>query len=157
MQLENGIRRAQWDDEVKYSMISPAVTRKRSLRTFPNKPTVLYWAHSAQHHDTCRLVPFACIYKDWFRYHDNNPEFGFEHFFRQFNTNNLNGPQDSDQNCEAHRSFCDRAASLLDMDRQAEEVHLQDYHMLPLCRAIIVILDEMPPKQRARVVLEEEA
>ena len=28
--------------------------------------------------------------------------------------------------------------------------------MLPLCRAIIVILDEMPPKQRARVVLEEE-
>ena len=141
---------------LKHSTTSPTVTRRGSLRKFLNKPTVLYWEYSAQYQDTCRLVPFACIYKDWFRYHDNNPDFGFGHFFANPIQITSSGPKTVTEICEAHKCFCDRAASLSDTYRQTGEAHLQDYHMLPLCRAILVILDEMPPNPRARVGLEEE-
>lgn len=52
-----------------------------TLRKFCNKPTVFYWAPSAQINDRCRLLPFACIYKEWFRYHNNDPNIEFGYFF----------------------------------------------------------------------------
>ena len=51
------------------------------LRKFYNKPTTLYWAHSAQRYDACPRFIWGCIFKEWFRYQDYKPRMDFEHFF----------------------------------------------------------------------------
>ena len=83
-----------------------------------NKPTALYLAYSAQNHDACSSVPFACIYKDWFRYYTDNPDFGYEHFFANPIQINLTGPKTIADICEAHKSLCNRVSSLIDLGGQ---------------------------------------
>ena len=122
-----------------------------NLRRFCNKPTALYWAHPAQINDRCPRVLFACAYKEWFRAHDNDPNIEFDHFFANPIRITSSGPGTVAGILEAHRSLCNQAVHLLDMIRQgkADEVHLitwpdpRNYRLLPLYRAIIVVLDEL--------------
>lgn len=125
-----------------------------------NKPTILYWELSAQGFDP-RLglgtgIVFACIYKCWFRCHGNNPDIDFGNFFAQPLQITPTGPQTIPEILKAHAHLYDRAASesrlIKDGDNgPIEQDQWQDLHLLPLCRAIIVLLDEfLPPPERKR-------
>ena len=59
----------------------PYMLNPHRLKQFCNKPTTLYWAHSAQPSNRCPLLPFGCIYKEWFRCRDDNPNFEIGYFF----------------------------------------------------------------------------
>lgn len=140
---------------------------QQELRSFLNKPTTFYWAHSAQtEHGACRLYPFAAIYKQWFRYHDNRPNFLNDHFFANPVQISSTGPTSITEICEAHRLLCARASLLLEtiINNPAKEDFRdhwedpEDYKLLPLCRAIMIILDdEQPPDFDHRVFLDKEA
>lgn len=112
---------------------------------------MLYWAHSAQESDRCPLLIFGCIYKEWFR-HDN-PSIELGHFFANPIRITSTGPTTISGILEAHRSLCDQASQLLrkiesgEIEKPYMDVwpNTQNFKLLPLCRAIIVILDELSP------------
>ena len=124
-----------------------------TLRKFCNKPTASHWAQSAQINDRCKLITFASIYKTWFRYHNNDPNIEFGHFFANPIRITSTGPNTIVGIVEAHESLCKYAVSLLDLieSRKAGEVRLsnwpdpQTYRLLPLYRAILVVLDDFAP------------
>lgn len=58
---------------------SHPVYPSRLLR-FCDKPTVLYWAHSAQMDYHCPRFIWGCTYKEWFRCYNRAPRLDFEHF-----------------------------------------------------------------------------
>lgn len=111
--------------KLKHSITLTTVIGDRSPQKFLNKPTALYLAHSAQNRDACSSVPFACIYKDWFRYHADNPDFGYEHFFANSVQINLTGPKTIADICEAHKSLINRMSSLVDQGGQGK-AHLHN-------------------------------
>ena len=148
--------------------ITPAhVIGRWTLSEFLNKPTALYWAHSAQQRDRCRPFLFACIYKEWFRYYNNDPDFNFRHFFANPVQITSTGPTTIADICETHKCLCDRAAALLNTVRRGEdrEAHLDDllsrfprnHNFLPLCRAILIVFDEIFPTGSADILLDKES
>ncbi|KAI9849466.1 MAG: hypothetical protein M1837_004086 [Sclerophora amabilis] len=121
------------------------------LRRICNKPTALYWAHAAQVDDWCPGLTFGCIYKKWFCYHDNEPSIEFGHFFAEPVRITSTGPTTITGILEAHRTRCYMASSLLGKIARGEagEAYMshwpdpQEYKLLPLYQALIVILDEL--------------
>lgn len=100
-----------------------------------NKSTMLYWEVSAQVPDP-DYTPcpgtflFACIYKRWFRCHNNDPDIGRGKFFAHPIQITPTGPRTIPEILQTHAHICGQVTSRL------------HFHLLPLCRAIIVLLDE---------------
>lgn len=149
--------------------LMPVIHHDRSLEALCNKPTMLYWELSALDPDTgrCPEIVFACIYKYWFRCHDNNPDIGFGQFFAHPFQITPTGPRTIPEILKRHAHLCDQAASRLKSKKSddAESCPIrrsrwQRFHLLPLCRAIIVLLDEFPPipvrKMDGTVSLDDE-
>ena len=116
-----------------------------------NKSTTLYWDVSAQQPggvNVCPIIIFACIYKCWFRYHNNDPDMKFGKFFAYPSRITQTGPHTIPEILKAHVYLCDRAASDLESIKSGAESDLnkrsywENFHLLPLSRAIIVLLDE---------------
>ena len=126
-------------------------TPLRTLEKFCNKATAMYWTQSAQRKDLCRSLIFACIYKEWFRYHHNAPNIEFDSFFANRIRITHTGPDTIAGILQAHRSLCEQATNLLDNDRyrKADDARGDglldpaDYKMLPLYRAIVVVIDQL--------------
>ena len=147
--------RASWVLEPCISELSDLAPARQVHPTFLerlcNKPTSLYWAQSAQPWDRCPSFPFGCIYTEWSRYHDDDPNIEFGHFFANLVRVTSTGPTTTTGILEAHKYFCDQASSLLSEISRGEACDVypyrwpnpQHYRLLPLCRAIIVILDEL--------------
>ena len=128
--------------------LMPMIHNPLSLQHLCNKSTMLYYELSARMSDgkTCPPIIFPCIYKCWFRYHGNTPdmEFGNKFFTHPFQITPT-GPQTIPQIVNAHAHLCDQAASHLKSIKNADAgSHWQRFQLLPLCRAIIVLLDECP-------------
>ena len=85
------------------STISRDAIDSMQLRKFCNKPTTLYWAHSAQMKDICPRLIFGCIHKEWFRCYDNHPRMDFEHFFANPVRITSTGPTTISDILEAHK------------------------------------------------------
>jgi len=124
-----------------------------NVRQWCNKSTALYWAPTAQEivGQPCSSIPFRCIYKTWFEYHDGSPDIEFQTFLAKPIRITLNGPRTITEIIQAHRSFCDRLLCFL-----MEHVHsggageerpasLANYNLLLSFRAVVVILDEIAP------------
>ena len=125
---------------------------RRNLEPLCNKPTMLYWELSAQKpdHPYCRGFIFACIYKFWFRFHDNAPNIDSGRFFAHPIRITPTGPQTIPEILKLHAHLCDAAASHLKIVKSddarngsIEKSRWQRFHLLPLCRAIIVLFDEL--------------
>lgn len=77
------------------------------------------------------------------------------------------GPKTIAGICETHKCLCDRATALLDTVRRGEdrEGHLDDllsryprnHNLLPLCRAILIVFDEISPIGSADILLDKES
>ena len=144
-----------WDSRrnrmYKLQSSAPKIPHTWELADFCNKATMFYWAHSAQEEDRCPILIFACIYKEWFRHDHANIEFG--HFFANPIRVTSTGPTTVSGVLEAHRSLCEQATLLLGKieSGKAGKSYLsigpgtQNFKLLPLCRAILVIIDRLPP------------
>ena len=133
-----------------------------------NKPTMLYWDVSAQlpEPNACPSIIFACIYKCWYRYHDNDPDLKFGKFFAQPFRITQTRPHTVPGILMAHAHLYDRAALDLESIKRGAESCLdkrsgwENFNLLPLSRAIIVLLDEpySPPvfKVNNTVSLDDE-
>lgn len=119
------------------------------LRLVCNKPTLLYWAHSALDRDSFQAFSFACIYTEWFRSHDNLPNLDFGHFFAGPVRILSTGPKSIGEILTAHKSLCDRTTLILGKIARGEANLVagkpwpdpQSYKLLSTCRAIITVLD----------------
>ena len=125
----------------------------REVSRFCNKPTFLYWAHAAQIKDRCPGLIFGCIYKRWFRHHNNDPNIEFGHFFANPIRITSTGPKSVTGILEAHKSLCDDISLTLRKVGQSEPGYTsypwpnpQYYKLLPICRAVIAVLDELGPE-----------
>ena len=132
-----------------------------NLARFCNKPTLLYWLPSARDQEEpyypvyreCPMYIFTCIYKAWFRCQADDPDINFGQFFATPIKITSTGPQTLDGILEAHRTLCDQVTLLLEEVRSGTsgptpsslEKYSNYYNLLPLCRAVIVVLDEYVP------------
>ena len=119
------------------------------LLRFCNKPTVLYWAHSAQMDNDCPRFIWGCIYNEWFRCYNQSPRLDFQHFFANPVCITSTGPTTILELLETHTLCYNRTFLLLDRLRRggAEKAYMNawpdQFKLLPICRAIIVVLDEL--------------
>ena len=102
----------------------------------------------------CPTLPFGSIYKEWFRYHDDEPNIEFGHFFTSPIRITSTGPETIAGILKAHKSLYEQGCSLLSgMDGAYSKIHLspwpkpQQYKLLPLCRAIVVLIDQLAPSE----------
>ena len=123
----------------------------RRLLRFCNKPTVLYWAYSAQVDYHCPRFIWACIFKEWFCCYDQDPRLDFEYFFANPVCVTSTGPRTISELLETHEFFYNQTFSFLERLRRGdnEEGYMDawpdQYKLLPVCRAILVVLDELVP------------
>ena len=128
-----------------------------SLKRFCNKPTLLYYSPSAQEHDRVLydLLVFACILKEWNRCHNEKPHIDFGHFVANPIRLASTGPTTIPAIITAYRSLNEQTALLLNRIKNGEAGDAKEflmhqwpdpanYKLLPLCRAIILILDQQP-------------
>lgn len=64
-----------------HSIVSPKANRPAGLEKLFNKPTTIAWAPSSQANDAYPEYPLGAIFKAWYRYHDNEPNYDYDHFF----------------------------------------------------------------------------
>ena len=94
--------------------------KSRLLRKFYNKPTTLYWPHSAQMDDACPRFIWGCIYKEWFRCYDYEPKMDFEHYFANPIRITSTGPTAIFDILETHEYLHNQASLLLDKIKRSE-------------------------------------
>ncbi|CAF9912597.1 hypothetical protein IMSHALPRED_000358 [Imshaugia aleurites] len=157
-----------WDSDSSYGMLSvgmlsvdssvksgAAAVKSELLGKFCNKPTTLYWAHSAQRNDRCPRYIWGCIYKEWFRCHDYKPRMDFEHFFANPVRITSTGPTTIFDILETHEYLHNQTSLLLDKIRRGELeksrmsacLSPQNYKLSPTCRAIIIVLDKLASRE----------
>ena len=141
---------AYWNSDVWMLTVKDLTPAVRLLSQVCNKSTMLYWDVSAQLSEVnvCPSIIFACIYKCWFRYHDNDPDLEFGKFFAQPFRITQTGPHTIPDILKAHAHLYDQAALDLESTKRGADSYpdkrsyWENFHLLPLSRAIIVLLDE---------------
>ena len=100
----------------------------------------------------CPGIVVACIYKAWFRCYDNHPNIDFGQFFAHPYEITPTGPQTVPDILKTHIHIYDKAELQWEAINRGEVEDLPveagkwpRYRLLPLGRAIIVLLDELPP------------
>lgn len=127
--------------------VSPSAIGYWNIRDFCNKPAALYWTTTAQANGQCPMLPYGCIYKEWYRYYDNRPNIDFAHFFANPVQVTSTGPQTIAGILEVHQQLCDQVSSLLDVYRKGHQTwpcsvpEPQHFELIPIYRAVIIILD----------------
>ncbi|KAI9700644.1 MAG: hypothetical protein M1836_002013 [Candelina mexicana] len=120
-----------------------------------NKLTAFYWMQSAQivlangEKDIPRCVIYEAISGEWLRCHNNKPNIEFEHFFANPVKITSSGPSTVHGVCSAHLSLCTRVSR--HMEEAKTRLHnnipplvdFRNYSLLPLYRALVVIIDRL--------------
>lgn len=144
-----------WASDMWLSALGTLTPLKRDfpthrLRKFMNKPSVFYWASTAQENGQFTSVVTASIYKEGFRCHDWEPNYELGHFFANPIRITPTGPATISSIIKAHGTICDWIETLLSLVKQGgydqadmESCRLDThYHQLfPSCRAIVMVYD----------------
>ncbi len=95
-------------------------------------------------------IIFAAVYEEWLRCHNTEPHIEYGHFFANPVRITSTGPSTVRGVIDAHLSLCTQASSLIDQakDRAVNVIKrlpsaLQNYSLLPLYHAIVVIIDRL--------------
>lgn len=91
------------------------------------------------------LAPFGCIYKEWFRYHNNHPSIVFSDFFAHLVRVYPTGPTTVQDVIAAHKSLCQEAVSLLGRIERGELTWCRDpqaYNLESTYHGIIIMMDQ---------------
>ena len=92
------------------------------------------------------------MYKEWHRCNNDDPNSEFGHFFANPVRITATGPPTISAILMAHKDFFEQVSTLLDKIKHDEVGELGqarwpdpcNFKLLPLCRAIVMILDELP-------------
>ena len=147
--------KASWFYESFFLSIRSSIAQleSRLLAQLCNKLTSFYWMPSAEFDGSpLPLLPFGCIFNEWFRYHDNEPNIEFENFFANLVRVYPTGPTTVQGIVKTHKTLCDESALLLErIDRGESKEFLpnggspwrqcQSYNLKPTYRATIIIMD----------------
>jgi hypothetical protein len=146
-----------WMYDGGYSLLNSSLFKLQpwELSRFCNKTTSFYWMSSAQENDErpLPLLPFGCIFKEWFRYYDEIPNIKFRHFFTNLIRVLSTGPDTIPGLVKAHKSLCDQALNFHDLIRCGQGGQLysssrgpwgkpQHYRVNPLYCAILIVMDQ---------------
>ena len=133
-----------------------------NLHCMCNKPTSVYWMHSAQRTNSngarnqYTSMLFAAIYETWNECYDFKPNIEHMHFFANPVRVTASGPSTLRGVIDAHIAICNQAADYLHRVKngtvkpnskvfgsygEAFVREYQSYFLLPLLRAIVVIID----------------
>lgn len=148
-----------WTNEFMYTLtqttVPPRAVGPLDLERFCNKPTTLYYYPSTQKYGECQLIVFACILLEWSRCHNERPHIDFGHFVANPIRLTSTGPRTIPAIVAAHKALNEQTALFLDRIENGEAGDAKEflmpqwpdpanYKLLPLCRAIILILDQQP-------------
>lgn len=117
-----------------------------------NKLAAFYWMPSTAFDGyAVPLLPFGCIFNQWLKYHDGQPNIEFRCFFAHLVRVYPSGPATVQGIVDAHREFCAEAISLLERIESGEEAReygggpwkdLQNYKIMATYRAVVIMMDE---------------
>ena len=142
-----------------------------NLKMLCNKSTMIYWETSVQTENFgcyARVVA-ASIYKCWFHFHQSEPNTHFGKYFAHPFQITQEGPQGISETLKAHAYLCDDIESQVALKKGITgKTHpigpnqWPNYHLLPLSRAIIMLLNKdsvSPPtrNEKQRLLLDEQA
>lgn len=150
------ILKASWFEESSFLSIKSPIAQlePRLLGQLCNNLTSFYWMPSAEFDGSpLPLLPFGCIFKEWFRYHNDEPNIEFGNFFTHLVRVYPTGPTTVQGTVEAHKALCNEAASLLERIGRGEAKEFlpngggpwrqpQNYNLKPTYRAIIIMMDQ---------------
>ena len=131
-----------------------------SIKKFCNKPTAFYWARSAQTEwGTCQLLPFYCLFQEWFRWHGKAP-LQCGHFLANPIHIAESGPDTIESVVQAHRALCSRVRSLLEwlplnVPGDSDWPSPEYLSFLPLYEAVILLFDDYGPEEHRRASTDE--
>jgi hypothetical protein len=149
------ILKASWFEGTFFVSIKSPIAQlePRPLGRLCNKPTSFYWMPSAEFDGSpLPLLPFGCIFKSWFRYHDGEPNIEFGNFFAHLVRAYPIGPTTIRGTVEAHKILGNEATSLLERIGCGEAKKVlpngggpwrqpQNYKLKQTYRAIIIMMD----------------
>ncbi|MCJ1327867.1 hypothetical protein MMC10_004542 [Thelotrema lepadinum] len=145
----------------------------KNLHCIYNKPTSLYWMQSAQRtsntgqRDRYPAILFPATYETWNDCYENRPNIEHTHFLANSVRITETGPSTLQSVINAHLSICNQAANYLHQvkskalklhsgafsfgpraafssrQREAFVDEYQHYHLFPLVRAIVIIVDRV--------------
>jgi len=132
------------------------VTPKQALplsiaESFCNKLSLMYWSHSAQlKYDDgssgCSKAPGAAVWKEWLRCNTTcnaTPSLDLSLYFAQPLKMEQTAPTTIPELLVLHQKLCDLAEqALLTQQNAQDRLRIKVYKILPLCRAIMVVLDQ---------------
>ena len=123
------------------------------LTPFCNKPTTLYWLEAGGWEPRTRVVS-AVFYKQWFHCHDYKPNIEYGHYFA--NPVHVTAARSTTVSglLQIHAALYAQATSLLARVRSGEIARVdssrgivwpdpEHHRLIPLCQAIIVVLDRL--------------
>lgn len=122
----------------------PNIGSGDTLKYFCNKPTSLYCFLPEGLYHTIGPKIFGCLFKQWFACHGNKPRLDFGHFFSNQLSVKPTGPKSIAEIVQMHIALCGQVMSTLESDERLIDSRRQ-YILLPLCRAIIIVVDETAP------------
>lgn len=108
------------------------------MKWFCNKPTSLYCFLQESLYHTIGPKIFGCLFKQWFACHGNKPRLDFGHFFSIQLSVEPTGPKSIAEIVQIHIALCGQVMSTLESGERL-------YNLLPLCRAMIIVIDEIAP------------
>jgi hypothetical protein len=123
------------------------------LGRYCNKSTAIYCLPPAQKSESLDIVVFGCIFKKWFRFHNERPNIDHFSFIGTPIRVTATGPTKIVDILSAHQSVCETLASLTELKREeAAGAHGGSKHsqpwgfqIPPLFRAIIMVFDAAVP------------
>lgn len=115
-----------------------------NLKYFCNKPTSLYCFLQENLHHTIGPKIFGCLFRQWFACHGNKPRLDYGHFFSNQLSVKPTGSKSIAEIVQIHIGLCGQVMSTLESDERLIDSRRQ-YNLLPLCRAIIIVIDEIAP------------
>lgn len=110
-----------------------------------NKPTSLYCSIKEDSENSVGSEVFGCLLKQWFVCHADKPHLEFGLFLSNQISVKSKGPQSIAEIVCMHLTLCNQVMATLQLDGLRICIR-QQYKLLPLCRAIIMVMDERAPR-----------
>ena len=130
--------------------------RPHSVHYLCNKVVPFYYLQSAQgvnnlgHRHVIRRQIVASLYEEWSRHYHGSPNIEYEYFIANLIRITPTGPSTLKEIITAHRSICAQTPKLLKMGKESGQhvpgrpsATYENFKLLPLYRAIILVLDEI--------------
>ncbi|KAF2865725.1 hypothetical protein BDV95DRAFT_612308 [Massariosphaeria phaeospora] len=122
-------------------------------RTLCNKLSIVY-----ETQQETLIYPGGAICKAWYKHHEMHPRVDFGYYFGKYFEMQSCVPTTLPELMDMHRNLCNATAEIIDQAVEDERIEkrtfsedcsARNYKLLPLCRALLVVLDQHLPEPLA--------